>query len=104
MRRGSSLRRMLLPTRVSGLLMVVAILCARLSRSLDCADYVLISGAPAEISFQTMPDLVVGWVRIIRQQLFRAQDHARRAEAALQPVLVPERLLYGVEFAVGGQS
>ena len=36
------------------------------------------------------------------EDLFRNHDHAGRAEAALEGVLVPEGFLHGVQFAVGG--
>src|SRR5947209_956467 len=106
--RGSSLRRMLLPTSVSGfgLAMVVAMLCARLSRrrGLHRVDDVLVSGAAAEVPLQAVADLVVGGIGMIGQELSGGHDHARRAESALQPVLIPEGLLDGVELAGGGHA
>src|SRR6266446_1310669 len=97
-RRGSSRRRIRFPTRVSGLAVVVAIglrscLCGRSHR----VDDVLIPGAAAKISLQTVPDFFVGRPRIAVENLLRRHDHAGRAEAALQSVLVPEGLLHRVE-------
>ena len=62
MRRGSSLRRMRLPTSVSVLVMVVAMAYAsRLRRGgLHRVDDVLIAGAAAEIAFEAVADFVVG--------------------------------------------
>ena len=59
----------------------------------DGVDDVLIAGAAAEISLQRVPDLLLGGVGVLREQIDRGEDHAGRAEAALQPVLLPERLL-----------
>src|ERR1700737_5550755 len=64
---------------------------------------VLVTGAPAQIAFEAPADLFVGGIRIFPEQIVRRQDHARRAEAALQAVFVPEGLLQGVQLAVRGQ-
>jgi hypothetical protein len=68
----------------------------------DRVDNVLISGAAAEIALQAVANLLVGRVGVPRQNLFGAEDHAGCTETALKTVLVPERFLHGVEFAVGG--
>ena len=49
---------------------------------------------------ETVADLGVGGLGILREQVARGEDHARRAEAALQPVLLPERVLQRMELAV----
>src|SRR3954453_5483306 len=98
---------MRLPTRGSVFVIVVAIaLRPRLRRGGPDGVYdVLIARAPAEIALEAMPDFVIRRIRMVGQKLLRRHDHARRAEAALQAVLVPEGLLDGVELAVrGGQS
>src|SRR5690349_16904326 len=108
MSRGSSRRRMRLPTRVSVLVMVVAMLVSSGSclgcRGFDRVDDVLVAGATAEIAFEAVPDFLFSRVRIPFEQLSRGHDHAGRAEAALQAVLIPERLLDRMQVAVGGQA
>src|SRR5262245_60112986 len=67
-------------------------------------DDVLVPGAPAEVAGQGPADLLLGGVRIPLEQGFRGEHHARRAEAALQAVLVLEPLLYGVQLARPAES
>jgi hypothetical protein len=69
-------------------------------RLADGAHDVLISGAPADIPFQAVSNLVVGWRAVVLEQVVRGQNHARGAEAALETVLVPERLLNRVEHTI----
>src|SRR5690349_18142568 len=57
----------------------------------DGVDDVLVAGAPAEIPLHHVAHLLLGRIRVLREQIERGEDHPRRAESALQPVLVPER-------------
>src|SRR5689334_14079560 len=105
-RRGSSRRRMLLPTRVSVLVMVVAPMSVA---SLGCGGAhglhdVLVAGATAEVSFEAVADLVVSRVRIALEQLLRGHDHAGRAVSALEAVLIPEGFLDGMQVAVDSEA
>src|SRR5689334_7642345 len=101
MSRGSSRRRMLLPTRVSGLVIVVAILRTRLCRgSLHRVDDVLVTGAAAQVAFESVANFLFGGVGVVGEQLPGAQNHAGRTEAALQSVLVPECFLDRIEAAI----
>src|SRR5665213_725205 len=96
---------MRLPTSFSVLVMVVVAmgLCSsRLSRGSHCVHNMLISGAAAQVALEPMPDLLIARVGIAIQDLLRRHDHARRAEAALQSVLIPEGFLDLVQLAVGG--
>src|SRR2546425_1056963 len=72
-------------------------------RPLDRLDDVVIAGAPAEVAFQLVADLLLGGARIALEELGGRQDHARRAEAALQAMLLPEALLDRMEIAVLGE-
>src|ERR1051325_2885293 len=102
--RGSSRRRILFPTSVSALVIVVAILRSRhLRRRLHRVDDVLIPRAPADIAFQPFANFFFRRIRIAIENLFRRDDHPRRAEPALQTMLVPERLLYFVQLPTHGQ-
>src|SRR5207245_3620475 len=71
---------------------------------LDRLDDVLVAGAAAEVPLDPQPDLLLGWLRIAFQQLLGRHDHARRAVAALQAMLVPEGLLQRVQLAPHGQA
>jgi hypothetical protein len=51
-----------------------------------------------------VPDLVLGRLGIALEELRRGHDHARRAEPALQPVLLPEGVLDRVQLAVLGHA
>jgi hypothetical protein len=65
---------------------------------------VLIAGAAAEVPRDPVPDLTLGRLWVVVQQVDRGHDHARRAEAALQAVLLPEALLHRVELVVLGEA
>src|SRR5690606_20531287 len=66
-------------------------------------DDVVVARAAAEDPFQPAADLLLRRVGVDLQEVRRGHDHARRAEAALQPVLLPEPLLHRVEPAVAGE-
>src|SRR5437879_2876636 len=76
----------------------------RLGGGLDGLDDVHVAGTPAEVAFESPPDLVFGRVRVLREQIRGGHDEARRAVAALQAVLVPERLLDRVQLAILGHA
>src|SRR5262249_17753632 len=72
---------------------------------LDRFDDVLVSGAPAQVAFEAVPYRAVVRVGVLGEQVDGLHDHAWRAEAALQRVVVAERLLDGVQRPVGwGQA
>src|SRR5581483_10653018 len=105
-RRGSSTR--LTGAPISGLVGSVAVAISplsahRLRRLAHGADDVLVAGAPAEVALERVANLVVARVGVPREQVGRGDDHPRRAEPALQAVLVPERLLDRVQLAVPGE-
>src|SRR5579863_59776 len=88
MSRGSSRRRMRLPTRVSVFVVVVAmVLCLRRQGSHGIDD-VLVAGAAAQIAFKPLADLFVAGIGIALDDLFGGHDHSGSAETALQAVLV----------------
>ena len=76
----------------------------RRGRGFHRVDDVLISGAAADVALEAVADLLLGRVGIAIDDLLGRHDHAGRAEAALQSVLVPESLLHRVELAVSGQA
>src|SRR3954451_7936132 len=71
-----------------------------LGRPADRAHDRRVSGATADLPGDRDPDLLVGGIRISVQECPRREDHARRAEPALQPVHLMEPLLDGVQAAV----
>src|SRR5690242_2758152 len=67
-------------------------------------DDVLVTGAAAEVAGQRPAHVLLGWVGVLVEQRLGGQYHARGAEPALQPVLLPEALLQRVQLAGGGQA
>src|SRR5262249_17095784 len=62
----------------------------RVERGVDDA---LVAGAPAEVARDRDPHLLLGGVRIVAQEFEQGGQHAGRAEAALQAMVVAERFL-----------
>src|SRR6056297_1855546 len=60
----------------------------------------MVPGAAADIAFQVIADLGLGWLGVFLEQSRRRHHHPRCAEAALQAVIFLERLLDHVERAV----
>src|SRR2546428_4422686 len=97
MKRGSSRRLMLEPRSLA-----VAIIAPLLGRHLlggvlDGLDDIVVAGAAAEVALEPVPDLALRRARVALDELSGRHDHARRAEAALQSVLLPEAVLDRVE-------
>src|SRR5262245_42499093 len=70
----------------------------------DSLDDVVIAGAPAQVALEPVPDLVLAGIRRPLAQVGRTHDHARRAEPALQAVVLVERGLHRVELAALRQA
>src|SRR5947207_6167253 len=71
---------------------------AKLSgRLLDRLDDVDVASAAAEVAADPLANLHLAGLRVHAQQPGGLHDHPGRAEAALQAVLIPERLLEGME-------
>src|SRR6516162_7969573 len=68
---------------------------------MDRLGDILIPGAAAKIAGNTHADLGLARVGILLQKSVGARDHPRCAEAALQTVMLTERLLQGMERAAG---
>src|SRR5579875_3723749 len=94
--RASSLRRRALPSSAPGA-SVCAVMashsCLRLRRALHRSDDVLVPGAPAEVPLESLADLLLGRMRVVAEQVGGSHDHAGRAVAALQRVLLVEGAL-----------
>src|SRR5215469_5337891 len=66
----------------------------------DRGDDVRVSAAAADVAAHELADLLVGASASFRQQRDRRHDLARRAEAALKPVVANERFLHWMHKAV----
>src|SRR5688572_8396384 len=60
---------------------------------LDGLDDVHVPRAPAQVARDPLAHLLVGRLRVLLEEPGGLHDHPRGAEAALEPVTVPERLL-----------
>src|SRR5215472_17204847 len=58
-----------------------------------CVHNVLVPGAAAEVAFEPVANLVFAGRRVTIENLLRSHNHSRRAESALQSMLVPESFL-----------
>src|SRR6056297_1165994 len=67
----------------------------------DRLDDIVIARATAQVPFEVVAYLGLCWRRVVLEQRRRRHHHARRAEPALQPVMVLERGLNGMQRAVG---
>src|SRR5690242_20381459 len=105
MRRGSSRRLMRSPTsfgRIGRSIVVIAL--SLLRRVLDGVDDVLVASAAAEVAADARPDLVFTRIGVLAEQVHARHNHARRAAAALEPVLLPEAFLKRVQAALGCET
>ncbi len=66
-----------------------------------CPNNVLVSGAAAQVSFEAVTDVVFFDIRVRLDQLDGGHDHPRRAEPALEAMLLGESLLHDMQFSVG---
>src|SRR4029079_14270375 len=73
-------------------------------RLLDRLDDVHVSGTATQVAADPLADLVLGRRLVLAEEPGSLHDHARGAEAALEAVLVPERLLERVEGGAVGPA
>src|SRR5438128_9037403 len=103
MKRGSSLRFIECPIPLTCALVLGGCIGVLLAQLLGCVlhglDDVEIAGAAAEVAADGLADLGLARVLGALEQRAARQHHAGRAKAALQPVLLPEAFLDGVELA-----
>src|SRR4029077_18972245 len=97
MKRRSSLRRRATPIPV-GLAMISSPLCRmhRCSARYDRDDDVLIARTAADVSLEPAAHAIGCRIRVPLREVDGAHDHAGRAEAALQTVVLVKRLLHGM--------
>src|SRR4029077_7101288 len=106
MRRGSSRRLTRSPTSFgrTGVAGMVTSSSPFFDGMLNRVDDVLVAGAATEIAGDAFTYLALRRRRRVVEQPDGRHDHARRAVAALQPVLFPESLLQGMQLAVRRQA
>src|SRR6185295_20064387 len=101
-KRASSRRRTDWPVNACGAFMSSRPRSGHLLRRLDDGAHdVLVAGAAAHVAFEALADLRLARAVVVLHEVDRAHHHARRAEAALQPVALVERDLHRVQRAVG---
>src|SRR6266478_5101672 len=93
----SSRRRNGWPTYLIAVASAMAV-CLRCQRC-NCAHDVGIAGAAADVAGEVVTDFALGRMRVVFEQQADAHDHPRRAEAALQCVVLMERRLYRMQCA-----
>src|SRR5215471_20800750 len=67
---------------------------------LDRLDDIHVARAPAEVARDPPADLVLAGLRVLLEEGVAGHEHARRAVAALEPVLGHKALLERMELAV----
>src|ERR671923_618302 len=99
--RGSSTRLMRAPrTLVVVCSSTWVVMASPHRRLVDGLDDVLVAGAAADVALEPVPDLRLGEPVAVRaEELDTGHDHPRRAEAALERVVLPESLLQRMELA-----
>src|SRR5436309_4041380 len=71
----------------------------------DRFDDIVVARAAAEIAFELLADrMLVQIVAFSTNEIDRGYDHARRAEAALQPMMLAESFLHRMQLIAVGQS
>ena len=76
----------------------------RLGRGEHGLHDVVVAGTTAQVAFEAEPDVVLARVRNLVEQRDRGEHHARGAVAALEAVVLVERLLDGVPLLSVGQA
>src|ERR1700694_902586 len=104
MKRGSSLRFIEWPMPDTSVLVLGCdmgplplLLLGSVLHRLDDVD---VAGAAAEVAGDRLANLELRRVPVLLEQRAGRHQHARRAVAALEAVLLPKALLHGVELAV----
>src|SRR5579859_1017987 len=64
----------------------------------------VVAGAAAQVAVEPLADLVLGRPGLVLEEVDRREDHARRAEAALQTVVLAKSLLHRVQLAVAREA
>src|SRR5579883_818605 len=106
MKRGSSRRLTLLPNACKSVAMLLYLHwlrrgCAHLLASiLNRLDDIDVARAAAEIARDRVAHFRFSGIGVLLQQRLAHQHHSRRAEAALQAMLLVEALLNGVQLAI----
>src|SRR5437763_2488679 len=79
-------------------------LCKSLRGGSYSIDNVLIASTATDITRQGAANLLLAWVRVVLQQLIGGHQEARRTEATLEAMLLPESLLERMHLPVASQA
>src|SRR6516162_934594 len=117
MKRWSSLRRTAAPIPVAlmaapPVVTLTSLLCSALSCSAhglgagrNHLDDVVVAGAAADVALELLADgVIVEVVTLAPDHVDRGHNHAGRAVAALQAMVLPKRLLHRMQRAIGGSE
>lgn len=74
----------------------------QLGRPQDRLDDAVVTGATAEVPGHRLDRLLAGRIRVVRQERGDGGEEPGGTEAALQPVTLPESLLYGTQLIILG--
>src|SRR5215468_7210432 len=102
MKRASSLRGTEWPTPLTSV--AIARSSHRGAGRLDGLHDVLVAGAAADVAADRPPDLLLARVVVLGEQRGGDEHHPRRAEAALQGVLLVERGLDRVQLRAAREA
>ena len=64
----------------------------------------VVAGAATKIACKPVPGLLFGGVGVAIEQRFGSDHHSRRANATLQPAMLQQLLLYGMERRAVGNT
>src|SRR5271169_257873 len=71
---------------------------------LNCAHDVSVAGTAADVAGELVADVALGRIWVLLEQLADGHDHPRRAEAALQGVVLMESRLHRMQCAAAGRE
>src|SRR5262245_28148520 len=71
-----------------------------LSSSAHRLENILVAGAAAAISSDSLADVLLRRILLAAQQVERGEQHAGRAVSALQSVMLGKGLLHGMQLAI----
>src|SRR6266849_424352 len=87
------------------LIAVASVMAMRLrGKGFNRAHDVAVAGTAADIAGEAVADFALGRVRVLLEQVADSHDHPRRAEAALQGVVLMEGRLNRMQCAAGRET
>src|SRR5712671_5511142 len=82
------------------LVAIASVMAMRLrGKGLNCANDVGVTGTAADVAGELVADFALGRILVLLEQLAHRHDHPRRAEAALQGVMLVKSRLHRMQGA-----